>query len=617
MPPYQPRGEAMAIPLVTISLASGHLHQTRLANMSTLEQDTLSNSDPPPAYDSLTLTSTTTTTTSSDSAQAQDNNQNALVNLATPSNADLTDAVLHLSRTLVSSAKSIPPPPTSSWFFMMLYNWTHTQRTATQLYHIITQPVNILKELRLQHQQQQQLQQKKSRKSIQQQTEEQDMMEDDPDMLNGTATEMMPVSMLNTRKVLHNDDVTISRSRRGDKVDDGRLDHHDGMHLDYDGADNTLETRNKRRKQPRRRIERYRNPFGSNVRSDDELEDDEGWLGRGEACSEYGQTKTNSVRLTSTARHLAIAQHRKPIDFTSPSSLAMAMDPNQFHMDYTPQQQQQQQSRPTNVVPTHHPRNANSSDSSIVSSRSRSSSRSEPQSHFSSWADSPFNNPSSARHSISSPNPSSSSSSFPSSSSPSITTTTSTSTALAMDTSSSFAPSITSFSTPYSSASSPASAPSLSPSLSSSSSSLAEDYESFRSLTPSTHSLSATTETDAFSDALSEALSEAHSEAHAEAQSDTHSETHSEAQSEVSLDTETTSQPLDSGHHSPSDDIDHATSQTTHKDLKQTVPEPVQQVHNNAIASTSTAMMESYSTSAITTLSSSSIALCTESGAIS
>jgi len=304
---FEVRGQARAIPLVTVSLTSGHL-RTHVANMSS-NHSYPSNQDQPPSYDTLSVHNQTN--------DSSTHSQEAQLATASPSNAELTDAVLHLSRTLVS-AKPIPPPPTSSWFFMMIYSWTHTQRTATRLYHILAKPSTLLKELRngeLLHQQP-----KKQRKSIQQMTEEQDMIEDDPDMTSESATEMMPVSMLNTRKVLENDDTLFSESRNssGEGGMEGLMNEND------DGTP----------RKPKRRIEQYGNPFGPNIT--DEPEDDEGWLGRGEACSEWGETKTNSVRLTSTARLLATANHRRQVDFSTPTSLGAAMDPRQFDMDDTP-----------------------------------------------------------------------------------------------------------------------------------------------------------------------------------------------------------------------------------------------------------------------------------------
>ncbi|KAG0333887.1 hypothetical protein BG000_008804 [Podila horticola] len=352
---FEVRGQARAIPLVTVSLASGHL-RTRVANMNANHSHNSDGQDQPPSYDTLSV--------HNQSIDSSTDPQETQLATASPSNADLTDAVLHLSRTLVSATKPIPPPPTSSWFFMMIYSWTHTQRTATRLYHILAKPSTLLKELRsgeLLHQQP-----KKQRKSIQQMTEEQDMMEDDPDMTSESATEMMPVSMLNTRKVLDNDDTLFSESRNSVSGDGG----------DMEGLMNENDDGTPRK--PKRRIDRYSNPFGPNVT--DELEDDEGWLGRGEVCSEWGETKTNSVRLTSTARLLATANHRRQVDFSTPTSLGAAMDPRQFDMDDTP---------------------ANTSPSSSFSlsptmSSSGSSFTSTSESLFNSSTGATFNRPSSA-----------------------------------------------------------------------------------------------------------------------------------------------------------------------------------------------------------------------------
>ncbi|KAG0354636.1 hypothetical protein BG005_006326 [Podila minutissima] len=308
---FEVRGQARAIPLVSVSLANGHL-RTRVANMNANHSHNSDSQDQPPSYDTLSV--------HNQSIDSSTDPQETQLATASPSNADLTDAVLHLSRTLVAATKPIPPPPTSSWFFMMIYSWTHTQRTATRLYHILAKPSTLLKELRSGELLQQQP--KKQRKSIQQMTEEQDMMEDDPDMTSESATEMMPVSMLNTRKALENDDTLFSESRNSASGDGGGM---EGLMNEND--DGTP-------RKPKRRIDQYSNPFGPNIT--DELEDDEGWLGRGEACSEWGETKTNSVRLTSTARLLATANHRRQVDFSTPTSLGAAMDPRQFEMDDTP-----------------------------------------------------------------------------------------------------------------------------------------------------------------------------------------------------------------------------------------------------------------------------------------
>ncbi|KAG0082705.1 hypothetical protein BGZ93_009724 [Podila epicladia] len=308
---FEVRGQARAIPLVTVSLANGHL-RTRVANMNASHSHNSGSQDQPPSYDTLSVRN--------QSIDSCTDPQETQLASASPSNADLTDAVLHLSRTLVSATKPIPPPPSSSWFFMMIYSWTHTQRTATRLYHILTKPSTLLKELRSGELLQQLP--KKQPKSIQQMTEEQDMMEDDPDMTSESATEMVPVTMLNTRKALENDDILFSESRNSASGDGGDMEGF--MNENDDGTP----------RKPKRRIDQYSNPFGPNIT--DELEDDEGWLGRGEACSEWGETKTNSVRLTSTARLLATANRRRQVDFSTPTSLGAAMDPRQFEMDDTP-----------------------------------------------------------------------------------------------------------------------------------------------------------------------------------------------------------------------------------------------------------------------------------------
>ncbi|KAG0210304.1 hypothetical protein BGX28_009460 [Mortierella sp. GBA30] len=189
---------------------------------------------------------------------------------------------------------------------MVIYSWTHTHRAATKLYHILTHPGTLLKEIQGQSAHSQE--QKKQLKSIQQQTEEQDQMEDDPDMLDSTATEMVPVSMLNAR--------TVASMEESLPVDDGMQDGVD------DSSDDSITPG-----QPRRKIDRYRNPFSPTVSSTGEQEDDEGWLGAGEECSEYGETKSNSVRMSSpkTSR----SDRRRIPDFSTPS-LGPAMDPSQF-----------------------------------------------------------------------------------------------------------------------------------------------------------------------------------------------------------------------------------------------------------------------------------------------
>ncbi|KAG0057635.1 hypothetical protein BGZ83_007008 [Gryganskiella cystojenkinii] len=342
--------QARAIPLVTVSLAHGHVRQTRrnqsrtttLLRTSFADQEQHTPSDLPPAYD--TLHSSTSSNgqdhnhDSNQQQQQQDSNsssgncprqqhhqqQHQQLVTASPSDADVTDAVLHLSRTLVSntakandsqskSSLSSTPSSSSSWVYMMLYSWTQTAQTATRLFHILTtQPSNLLKEIQGQNEQALLSQQRRQpRKSIQQLTEEEDRMEDDPDMINGTATEMVSVSMMNTRTVA-------------------------GMAESLSEQDTEMQDRPGIRK-----IEQYQNPFAPAIAGTDEQEDDEGWLGRGDLRSESGATKSNSVRLTSTKltveRALPNFNHR-------PSSLGAAMDPHQFEtrdrdsilLDYEP-----------------------------------------------------------------------------------------------------------------------------------------------------------------------------------------------------------------------------------------------------------------------------------------
>jgi len=189
---------------------------------------------------------------------------------------------------------------------MVIYSWTQTHRAATKLYHILTHPSTLLKEIQGQNEQALQ-QQKKQRKSIQQQTEEQDRMEDDPDMVDSGATEMMPVSMLNTRSIAAMEE-SLPEGGTQDEMDDSS---------DDSVAPGKL----------KRKIDRYPNPFGPNVSDMDEQEDDEGWLGSGAECSEDGKTKSNSVRLTTPK--LSQNHNRRIPDFSIPS-LGPAMDPGQF-----------------------------------------------------------------------------------------------------------------------------------------------------------------------------------------------------------------------------------------------------------------------------------------------
>ncbi|KAF9133490.1 hypothetical protein BGW39_009680 [Mortierella sp. 14UC] len=327
------RTQARAIPLVTVSLARSQLRQSRFAalnnmNQSTAEQDLDQNQgrhqsqnhngDQPPSYDSVSSSTTSTTTTTTTTHATSESLQES--RLASPSNAALTEAVLHLSRTLVSSGPTKPrprPAPTSSWLFMMIYSWTHTQKAATRLYHILTAPSSLLQHIQDQNDQIHQ-QQKKQRKSIQQLTEEQDRMEDDPDMRFGAVTEMVPVSMMNTRSVASMADESLPSSQTQDPLELPML------RGDDLNEDSTLP------RKPKRRIESYSNPFAPTDSDTEPQEDDEGWLGRGEDCSEDGVTKTNSVRLTSpTFSHT----FRGRIPEFATSSLGPAMDPRQFESD--------------------------------------------------------------------------------------------------------------------------------------------------------------------------------------------------------------------------------------------------------------------------------------------
>ncbi|KAG9070371.1 hypothetical protein KI688_009708 [Linnemannia hyalina] len=322
------RSQARAIPLVTISLARGHLRQTRLVsshdnNQSAVEQDldqdhdrtqnhnNSNNGDHPPSYDSITTSSPASSRTTGEESLQESR-------LASPSNVALTEAVLHLSRTLVTPAPP-KPRPQPSWLFMMIYSWTHTQKTATRLYHILTTPSILLQHIQGQNDQ---VHHKKQRKSIQQITEEQDRMEDDPDMRFGAVTEMVPVSMMNTRSVASMADEALPPSSQ------------DPMELASSsllGDDFTEDSALPRK--PKRRIESYANPFAPTTNDFDPQEDDEGWLGMGEESSVDGVTKTNSVRLTSpTFSHAFRGQIP---DFTT-SSLGPAMDPCQFESESSP-----------------------------------------------------------------------------------------------------------------------------------------------------------------------------------------------------------------------------------------------------------------------------------------
>ncbi|KAF9573686.1 hypothetical protein EC968_008202 [Mortierella alpina] len=307
------RQQARAIPLVTVSLARAQLRQSRAAITSSRGQpvdythrNDAENEEHPPPYEHSPRNSShhsgATPPSSSNGAGQGDQ-----VSERYPSSGTRTEAVLNLSRTLVSASKSVhQPPSTSSWLVMVIYSWTQTHRAATKLYHILTHPSTLLKEIQGQNEQALQ-QQKKQRKSIQQQTEEQDRLEDDPDMVDSSATEMVPVSMLNTRSIA---------AMEESLPEDGTQDEMDNS------SDDSVSPGKLKRK-----IDRYPNPFGPNVSDMDEPEDDEGWLGAGADCSEYGETKSNSVRLTTPK--LSQAHNRRLPDFSTPS-LGPAMDPGQF-----------------------------------------------------------------------------------------------------------------------------------------------------------------------------------------------------------------------------------------------------------------------------------------------
>ncbi|KAI1317394.1 hypothetical protein EDD11_008458 [Mortierella claussenii] len=296
---FETRNQAKAIPLVTVSLASGSLRQTCLANNIIPETaDSQGKQHSPSTCDALD-------SGNYDSSNTGDNE----IATASPSNQDITEAVLHLSRSLIST-KIPQPASTSSWLFMMIYSWTHTQRTTSRLYHILTKPSTLLKDMREQDGWAAVHQQKKQRvKSIQQMTEEQDRMEDISDVTCG-ATELVPVSMINTRSV-----ATMEESLPEDPQD-----------LELRTCESSDEDSTTPRR-PRRRIDKYPNPFGTGVSSSDEMEDDEGWFGRGEDRSEDGHRRTNSVRLASP--RMAPRYSRRMPDFGTPS-LGPAMDPRQF-----------------------------------------------------------------------------------------------------------------------------------------------------------------------------------------------------------------------------------------------------------------------------------------------
>ncbi|KAF9914736.1 hypothetical protein BX616_007664 [Lobosporangium transversale] len=309
---FESQHQTKAIPLVRVSLASGQLRQTRPPNNidrsvgkyqddheqnGQQQQQQQEHSSSP--YDSLN--------------QIDNSERSNEVALAIPRNEDLTEAVLHLSRTLAHT-KSIPRrSPSSSWLFMMIYNWAHTQGTATRLYHILSKPITLIKEIRGQNEKALIQREKKFEvKGIHQITEELDMMEADPDMVN-SATEMVPVSMMN----VHSASIMKESLRQG-------MDDNDTQTTDSSDDNDAVTSR-----QPKRQINKYPNPFGSGVSSSDELEDDEGWFGRGEDRSKTGQTKTNSVRLTSP-KLLHHHQHNRRIPDFATSSLGRAMDHRQF-----------------------------------------------------------------------------------------------------------------------------------------------------------------------------------------------------------------------------------------------------------------------------------------------
>jgi len=278
-----------AIPLVTISFARGHSRQTRLTDdidrtAGSPSSPNSTEEDCPPSYD----------------AALQSNTRGNEVATASPSNEDLTQAVLNLSRTLVSTSRTLPPTSTSTFMYMMIYSWKQTQQTAWRFYHILSKPSSLLQAIRGQDDLAP-VQSRKQRKSIQQLTDEADRLEEDLDILDG-ATEMVPVSMMNSRGT-----ATMEES----------LPEHPGIpgtHGHLNDGDSTT-------RKPNRQIEQYHNPFIPSVPSEDEQEDDEEWS--------ESEEKTNSVRLTS--RKLSYATGRRIPDFTS--SLGPAMDPRQFRGD--------------------------------------------------------------------------------------------------------------------------------------------------------------------------------------------------------------------------------------------------------------------------------------------
>ncbi|KAG9322695.1 hypothetical protein KVV02_008272 [Mortierella alpina] len=307
--------QARAIPLVTVSLARAQVRQSRAAITSSYGQpvdqqrqsNDNENDEQPPPYEHSPRNSSHHSGTPLSSNYSNGAGQGDQLSERYPNSGIRTEAVLNLSRSLVSASKSVQqPPPASSWLVMVIYSWTQTHRAATKLYHILTHPSTLLKEIQGQNELSLQ-QQKKQRKSIQQQTEEQDRLDDDPDMVDSGATEMVPVSMLNTRSIA---------AMEESLPEDGTQDEMD------DSSDDSVSPGKLKRK-----IDRYPNPFGPNVSDMDEQEDDEGWLGSGADCSEYGETKSNSVRLTTPK--LSQNHNRRIPDFSIPS-LGPAMDPGQF-----------------------------------------------------------------------------------------------------------------------------------------------------------------------------------------------------------------------------------------------------------------------------------------------
>ncbi|KAK3814321.1 MAG: hypothetical protein J3Q66DRAFT_346240 [Benniella sp.] len=288
-----------AIPLVTISFARGHSRQTRLSDnidrtASSPSSPNSTEEDYPPSYD----------------AALQSNTRDESIDevaTASPSNEDLTQAVLNLSRTLVSTSRTSPPTSTSTFMYMMIYSWKQTQQTAWRFYHILSKPSSLLQAIRGQDGLAP-VQSRKQRKSIQQLTDEADRLEEDLGILDG-ATEMVPVSMMNSRGT-----ATMEES----------LPEHPGT-PDIHGHSNDGDSITRK---PNRRIEQYHNPFIPSVPSEDEQEDDEEWS-EIEEQPEDRNTKTNSVRLTS--HKLSYATGRRIPDFTS--SLGPAMDPRQFRGD--------------------------------------------------------------------------------------------------------------------------------------------------------------------------------------------------------------------------------------------------------------------------------------------